>query len=159
MKAIGLGVCLGIAVLLVTAGTAQSSKAVLSLNAAAAHSLVRSGEDVYVHVTFTNNSNRVVWIEFRSPLCDYTVEVRDSAGNLAPDTDVKSKSDCAHSPTGAHGSVQLKPNESTTGTISVSMFSDMSRPGGYSVQVAWTEPKELGGVVVKSNTVNITVAP
>jgi hypothetical protein len=39
------------------------------------------------------------------------------------------------------------------------MFSDMSRSGEYSVQVVWREPKELGGVLLKSNTVKITVVP
>jgi len=159
MKAIAVAVCLGTVLFLVATGKAQPSKAA-SVAVTAAHSLVRTGEDVYVHVTLTNNSKQAVVIEFRSPLCDYTVEVRDSAGNLAPDTDSKSKSDCSHPhPSGADGFVRLKPNESTTGTISVSMFSDLSRTGEYSVQVGWREPKELGGVVVKSNTVKVTVAP
>jgi hypothetical protein len=87
------------------------------------------------------------------------MEVRDSAGNLAPDTEVKSKTTCPPDSTGAHGFVPVKPNESYTGTISVSMFSDMSRPGEYSVQVAWREPRELGGVLLKSNTVKMTVVP
>jgi hypothetical protein len=161
MKSIGFwGVCIGVGVLLGNTGIAQSSRAAISVTTAAAFSEVRSGEEVYVRVTFTNNLNRVVALEFASPLCDYTVEVRNSAGNLASDTDVKSKSDCSHPhATGADGFVQLKPNGSTTGTISVSMFSDLSRPGEYSVQVGWREPKELGGVELKSNRVKITVLP
>ena len=34
-------------------------------------------------VTLTNNLNRVVTLEFASPLCDYAMEVHDSAGNMA----------------------------------------------------------------------------
>jgi hypothetical protein len=160
MKSIGFGVCLGTVALLVTTGMAQSSKAAFSVTAAAAYSEVKSGEEVYVKVSFRNNLNRVVTLEFASPLCDYAMEVRDADGNRAPDTEAKSKSDCSHPYlTGGHGFVPVKPNESLTATISVSMFSDMSRPGAYSVQVAWREPRELGGVLLKSNTVQITVVP
>jgi hypothetical protein len=159
MKSIGFGVCLGTVALLVTTGTAQSSKAAFSVTAAAPYSEVKSGEDVYVKVTLTNNLNRVVTLEFASPLCDYAMEVRDADGNLLPDTDVKSKFECPQRYTGGHGFVPVKPNEPLTATVSVSMFSDISRPGKYSVRVAWREPKELGGVLLKSNTVEITVVP
>jgi len=159
MKSTGFGVCLGTVALLVTAGMAQSSKAAFSVTAAAAYSEVKSGEEVYVKVTLTNNLNRVVTLEFASPLCDYAMEVRDSGGKMAPDTEVKSESDCAHRTTGADAIGQLKPHESMTNAISLNMFSDMSQPGEYSVQVVWREPKELEGMVLKSNTVKITVVP
>src|ERR1700691_2882865 len=160
MKSVGLGAFLGTAIVLVITGTAQAPKAAFSVTAAAAYSEVRSGEEAYVKVALTNNLTHVVTLEFASPLCDYSMEVRDSAGNLAPDTEAKSKSDCAHRhSTGADGILQLKPYESATNTISVSMFSDMSRLGAYSVQAAWREPKEVGGMLVKSNTVKITVVP
>jgi hypothetical protein len=54
---------------------------------------------------------------------------------------------------------QLKPNESIKDVIPVSQLSDMSQPGGYSVQVMWRAPKEFGDLVVKSNAVKITVTP
>lgn len=129
MKCVGFGVCLGTAVLLVATGVAQTPKAVISITAAAPYSEVKSGEEVYVKVTLTNNLNRVVTLEFAIPLCDYSMEVRDADGNLAPDSEVKSNQKCDERYTGAHGFVQLKPNESATGTISVNMFSDISRPG------------------------------
>jgi hypothetical protein len=160
MKAIGLSICLGTCVLLGTTGMSQS-KAAVSVTVAAAHSTVKSGEEVYVNVTLTNNSNRVVTIELTSPLCDYAMEVRDSAGKLAPDTEAKSKSDCAnpYRVTGADTIGQLKPNESVTNAVSVSMFSDLSHPGQYSVQVEWKAPKELGAIVAKSNVIKINVVP
>jgi hypothetical protein len=160
MKYVGLAVRLGAAVLLVATGMAQARKTAFSLTAVAAYSEVKTGEDVYVKVTFLNNLNRVVTLEFASPLCDYSMEVRNSADNLVPDTEAKSESDCAHRhSTGADVIFQLKPHAFVTNTISVSMFSDMSRLGEYSVRAAWREPKELGGVLVKSNTVKITVVP
>jgi hypothetical protein len=159
MKAIGLCACLGTVVLLVTTAMAQSSAAPFSLSATAVHSEVKSGDEVYVSVTLTNKSNRLAAIEFVGPICDYAVEVRDSAGHPVPDTEVRSKLDCARGESGADGIVRLKPNESATNKISVSMFSNMSRPGVYSVQVAWRTPKEIGAVVVRSNTIKITVTP
>src|ERR1700685_1013178 len=96
MKSVGLGAFLGTAIVLVITGTAQAPKTAFSVSAAAAYSEVRSGEEVYVRVTLTNTLNRVVTLEFASPLCDYSMEVRDSAGNLVPYTEAKSKSDCAH---------------------------------------------------------------
>jgi len=160
MKSVGLSTFLGTAFVLVITGSAQVPNTAFSITAAAAYSEVRSGEEAYVKVTLTNNLNRVVTLEFASPLCDYSMEVRDSVGKLAPDTEAKSKSDCAHPhSTGADAILQLKPHESATNTISVSMFSDMSRLGQCSVRVAWREPKEVGGMLVKSNTVKITVVP
>lgn len=144
---------------MVTTGMAQSSKAAVSFTAAAVYSEVKSGDDAYVKVTFTNNLSRVITLEFASPLCDYSMEVRDADGNLLPETEVKSKSECPQTLTGAHGFVALKPTESVTSTISVNMFSDMSRPGKYSVQVAWREPKELGDVALKSNPIKVMVVP
>jgi hypothetical protein len=152
-------VCIGPGVLLTTVGMAQAPKAAVSFTAAAAYSEVKSGEDAYVKVTFTNNLNRVVTLEFASPLCDYSMEVRGADGDLLPDTEAKSKMECPQRDTGAHGFVPLKANESATGTISVNMFSDISRPGEYSVQAAWREPKELGGVMLKSAPIKVTVVP
>jgi len=122
---------------------------------------VKAGSGVSVDLTLTNNSDRVATFQYTGSLCDYAaVEVRDSSANLAPDTEVKSTSDCAHrDATGANGIYRLKQNESKTATIAVGMFSDMSRPGEYSIQVMWKAPKEFDSVLVKSNTVKIKVAP
>jgi hypothetical protein len=114
---------------------------------------------VQLQVTLRNNSNRTITLELTSPLCDYAVEVRDSTGNLAPDTEVKRESDCASHAAGRDIIVQLRPHESHKDTIPLSMFSDMSKPGKYSVQIMSKPPKEFGGVVAKSNTITVTVTP
>ena len=72
MKYVGLAVRLGAAVL--PGGNRNgpgARKTAFSLTAVAAYSEVKTGEDVYVKVTFLNNLNRLVTLEFASPLCDY----------------------------------------------------------------------------------------
>jgi hypothetical protein len=136
----------------------QASRAPFLLTVAVARTELKRGSEVRVDLTLTNNSNRAITIELTSPFCDYAVEVRDSAGNMVPDTEEKSKTDCANrGSTGMDVIVQLKPHESQKDTIPVSAFSDMSKPGKYSVKVMWKAPKEFAGMVVKSNTITVTV--
>jgi hypothetical protein len=54
---------------------------------------------------------------------------------------------------------QFGPGESIQDAIPVSQVADMSQPGRYSVQVMREAPAELGGAVVKSNIIEITVTP
>jgi hypothetical protein len=131
-----------------------------SLTIAAPHPAVKAGYGVKVDATFTNNSDSVATLRFSGSLCDYAaVEVRDGDGNVVPDTEIKSKLDCAHMDAGEFRIYRLKPGESRRETIWVSRFSDMSKPGEYSVQVQWKAPEEFGGMVVKSNTITVTVTP
>jgi hypothetical protein len=138
------------------AGVCAASRT-FSLTITAAQAEVKSGSEPTVNTTLTNLSNRVATLEFTNPLCDYVVEVRDSSGNLAPDTEVKRESDCASHAAGRDIIVQLRPHESHKDTIPLSMFSDMSKPGKYSVQIMSKSPKEFGGVAAKSNTITVTV--
>lgn len=151
--------CFGAVVLFLATGIARSSPVAFSISIAAVDAQIKSGSEARVEVTLTNNSNRVATLEFSSPLCDYVVEVRDHTGRLAPDTEIKAAGDCANRATGAHGFSQLKPNESITNSIPINIFSNLSLPGQYSVQIQWKAPKEFGEVVVKSNTIRITVTP
>jgi hypothetical protein len=160
MKAFRMAVCLGSALLLLATALAESAPP-FSLTITAPQPEVKAGSGVIVDLTLTNNSDRVAEFQFTGSLCDYAaVEVLDSTANLVPDTEVKPKSDCAHREiTGANGMYRLKPNESKRDSIAVSMFSDMSKPGKYAVRVMWKAPKEFDSVVVKSNTIIVTVTP
>ena len=73
-------------------GEVWAASHTFSLTITAAQAEVKSGSQPTVNTTLTNLSNRVVTIEFNTPLCDYAVEVRNSAGNLAPDTELKRES-------------------------------------------------------------------
>lgn len=159
MKAFSIAGCLGSVLLLLAAAFAESVPP-FSLTIAVPQSEVKAGSGVKVDATLTNNSDRVATLQFSGSLCDYAaVEVRDGDGNVVPDTEIKSKLDCAHRDTSEFRIYRLKPGESRRETIWVSTFSDMSKPGGYSVQVMWKAPKEFDSVVVKSNTITVTVTP
>jgi hypothetical protein len=147
------------ALVLLANGVAQPRQAQFSLTIASTQTEVKGGTEATVSTTLTNTSNRAITLEFRSPLCDYTVEVRDTTGALAPDTDLKRKSDCTNHASGRDVIAPLNPNGSMKDVIPVTALSDMSQPGKYFVQVTWKAPKELGGVLVKSNAIAITVVP
>ncbi len=158
MRVLVITVCIACSLLPMGSGLASTSSP-LMLHLGAPHEVSR-GSEVRVEVTLTNNSNRVIALELTSPFCDYEVEVRDSSGGLVPDTDFKKSTDCEHRmSTGRDIITQLKPHESQKDSIPISAFSDMSKPGKYSVMVTWQAPKELGSVAVKSNAVTITVTP
>jgi hypothetical protein len=158
MRVAAFAVCLGAAVLLLAPELARCAAPEFSITANAEYAEVKSGSTVLVNVTLTNLSSHVVSFELSNPLCDYVVEVRDGTGRLLPDTEGKSKTDCSHNEiTGATGVYRLKPLESMKTKIPISMFSDLSRPGEYSVQVAWRAPKELGNAIVRADSIRITV--
>jgi hypothetical protein len=141
----------------VSPGTSQSAEAPFSLAIAAPQTTVKSGSEVKVKAILTNTSNRRITLADTSEICDYSVEVRNANGIPAPDTERKRHVDCGIS--GKHEIVTLKPDQSKQYEIAVSELSDMSEPGDYSVQVMRKAPKELGGIVVKSNLITVTVAP
>jgi hypothetical protein len=148
---------LGCALLFLAAVFAQSQEPRFSLTISAERTETKVGSEVKVNTTLTNLSTQAVTLEFTSPLCNYGVEVRNSAGTLAADTELKKSSDCANQVSGRDIIVTLQPHQSQKETIPVSALSDMSQPGKYSAQVTWQTPKELGGMVVKSNVITVAV--
>ncbi len=158
MKTFTLALLFGSAAIFLGTGFAQSRQAPFSLTITAAQAEVQRGSEAKISTTITNLSNRIVTLEFKSPLCDYSTEVRDSDGNLVPDTPLKKSLDCANE-SSRDIIVSLQPHEFHKDAIPVNALSDISQPGEYSVQVTWRASKELGGVVVKSNTAKITVVP
>jgi hypothetical protein len=165
MRFVNITFLLGAVLLFSAAGLAQSEAPFAitispsSDGISAGTGSVKIGAEVRAIVTLTNLSDRDMTFQFTSPVCDYAVEVRDSAGELAPDTELRRAADCAKRVTGRNFSKLVKPNESAKDGIDVSRISDMSRPGEYSVQVMRKAPKEFGDVTVKSNTIKITVTP
>jgi hypothetical protein len=157
MKTFTVARYLGCALLFWTAAFAQSRQSQFSLTITAEQPETRIGSEARVNATLTNLSAHDVTLEFDTPLCNYGVEVRNSVGTLAADTELKKSSDCANHATGRDVIVTLRPHGSQKDTIPVSALSDMAQPGKYSVQVTWQAPKELGGIVVKSNLITVTV--
>jgi hypothetical protein len=158
MKIFTLALLFGSALFFLSVGFAQSRQTPFALTIAAAQAEVPRGSEAKINTTITNLSNSAVALEFKNPLCDYSVEVRDSMGNLAPDTDLKKSLDCANV-SGRHINAYLQPHESFKDAIPVNSLNDISEVGEYSVRVTWKAPREFGGMVVKSNTTKITVVP
>jgi hypothetical protein len=155
MDALKMALFLGSSLLLIGSEVAHSSSPEGLTLTITAPKEVKKGSDVGVEATLTNSSNRIVTLEFISPFCNYDVEVRDSAGNLASD---KNPGHCAHlGGTGMDVIVQLKPHESRKDTIWVSAFRDMSKSGKYTIQVTWKNVP-WKPAAVKSNAGRIQVA-
>jgi hypothetical protein len=134
----------------------------LLLKIAPVEAEVKSRSEVRVEATLTNTSDHDITIELTSRLLDYEVQVYDSKGRLTRETDVKLSVEHPGTVTGTGGRdafVTLKPSQSRKEQLAVSQYRDMSQPDEYSVQVMRKAPSELGGAVVKSNVVKITVTP
>jgi hypothetical protein len=158
MRIVNLVAYSALVLCVVSPGTSQSAQAPFSLAITAPQATVKGGSEVKVKAILTNTSNRQITFADTSEICDYSVEVRKADGTPAPDTERKRHLDCG-TISGNHEIVTLKPDQSKQYEIAVSELSAMSEPGDYTVQVMRKAPKELGGVVVKSNLITVTVAP
>jgi hypothetical protein len=122
---------------------------------------VKAGSRVEVNGRLTNTSKRPLDASGcycgPSGLDTYlTWEVRDDKGNFV------AKRVYPH-PEPATGSAILdriiKPGESIGGGNEISRLYDMTKPGQYAIQASRATTKEMGGGVVKSNVVLLTVTP
>lgn len=116
---------------------------------------VSLGTDVFVKIVWTNTSK----VELNASLyryasgldSNYTLDLRDSGRHSV-----------AKRPPPATFSAEfgtLAPGHSMVDNIDLSRVFDLSHPGDYTLQVSRQVPKELGGGVIKSNTITITITP
>ncbi len=130
----------------------------LSLSISASEQTVKVGSELKIRATLTNVTSHLITLRDRIPACDYPVEVRDSDGRLATETDYKRHLKCNASFTESRKVlVILKPQESRQEEILITRLFELNNPGIYSVQVSRTIPKDLGEGPIKSNTLTITV--
>jgi hypothetical protein len=135
----------------------RSTTAPFTLTLEPGENAVKPGSELKVYVTLRNSSNRAIYMSVGSGDVDYAIEVHDSRGRPAPDTDFarKLKERAYYS---SDSVFTLQPGESLPKTpLIVTKFYDLSRPGKYLIQANRAIPKELGGGVVKSNFITITV--
>jgi hypothetical protein len=147
--------------MLLTSGFAQEIATPFSIAISAPQTVVKRGSQVKVRIKLTNISNREIDFFDTNTYCDYAVEVRNPAGNLAPEGEYKRSLLCPNE-TGRvmHGRrklERLKPKEFLEDEMFVSSLYDMSQPGQYSVEVMRKAPKEFGDVEARSNRITITV--
>ena len=138
----------------------QARQAPLTLAIVPSEKTIRPGSHVFVETTLTNNTDHVIWLHDRNRACDYPVEVRNQAGNLAPETPYKRQLRCiGPGPTEENRNllVALNPHQAVNDEIDVSILFRLDKPGIYSIR-AWRRiPKNLGEAPVSSNIITITV--
>ncbi len=139
-------------------GLVKAAGEIFSLTISTPRETVKAGSDSQLFIKLTNDANHEITLFSRNTYCDYTLEVRDSNGKPAPETEQKRKLNCAaNGDAGRFVVIKLKPGEHHEDLIFVNYLFNMSRPDEYSVRVAREIPKELGQGQVKSNTIGITV--
>jgi len=130
-----------------------------SLKLAALDPIMKSGTQVIVAVTTTNESNDSITYHNTRPSCDYSVTVRTSPGASAAETEFKKKLDCAGGTlpiTGRDIVVTLKPGESDREQLEITELCDMSPVGEYTVLVERTFP---GIGHFRSNPAKVKLTP
>lgn len=118
------------------------------------------GSPVEVKLTLTNTSRTQINLLDTNRRCDFQLEVRDSHGQLAPETQTKRDLKCGAGfivMVGRRILRALKPGDSYEDVMFVNQSYELSRPGDYYIQIARRIPKELGQGTVKSNVVVVTV--
>jgi hypothetical protein len=136
-------------------GLVHTAGEIFSLKITPLQDTVSTGHDIELTIKLTNETNHDITLIDRNQYCDYTVEVRDSNGQSAPEK--KREFRCGDESAGKIIYVKLKPGEHHEVLIFVDYLFDMTRRDKYAVQVARQIPKELGRGQVKSDTVVITV--
>ncbi len=139
------------------ASYAQNSTAPFTLTLEAKEPPVKAGSEVKVDITLRNSSNRAMYMSHSLSELDYAFDVRDSQNRIPPETEFARKSKGRAYFSNDHV-FYLQPGESLPkAPLVVSKFYDLSRPDKYTIQVSRVVPKELGGGVIKSNFITITV--
>lgn len=118
------------------------------------------GSPVEVKLTLANTSRTQISLLDTNRGCDFQLEVRDSHGQLAPETKAKRDLKCGAGfivTVGRRILRALKPGDSYEDVMFVNQFYELSRPDDYYIQVTRKIPKELGQGTVKSNLVVVTV--
>lgn len=146
-----------------TATAAQSDPKPFSITIRTQRELVKAGAEILVEITLTNTSNNEISLgkaPGTQPLAEseYAVEVYNSKGQRAPDTEYGQKIRNRKIWFGrSRDSVSLKPGESCDDGVLISKIFDLNRLGIYTVQLSRVIPEPLGKGIVKSNTITITV--
>ena len=122
---------------------------------------IKSNSEVNVVVTLENISSREIGILKSTPEFDYSVDVRDEAGKIVPDTDYgrKLKTPGTVEISASAIIVPLKPNEVIEDRLCVSKLYEMHTPGKYLIKMSRTIPEDIGKGVVNSNSITVTVVP
>jgi len=116
------------------------------------------GSDLTVIAAITNISTKRITIIDTSRFCDYTVDVRNDAGDVPPPDKWRQKINCEGVEISGRRIIrELKPNESYSDLLILKQWYEINHPGKYRVQIGRKIPDQLGKGWVKSNTITLTV--
>lgn len=139
-------------------GTVSARPQPFSLVIEAPEQRVQSGSPIRIKLTLTNNSESEITLVDTNRSCDYTVDVRDGLGHLAPETEYKRESICSFRVMVGKRMIRaLRPQESFADEFFANEFYDTRLPGVYFIQLAREISKSVGQGKVISNTITITV--
>jgi hypothetical protein len=118
----------------------------------------RVGSDLTVVATITNTSTKKITIIDTRRFCDYTVDVRNEAGDVPPMNKWRKETNCEGVEVSGRRILRdLKPNESYSDPLILKQWYEMNQPGKYQVQIGRKIPDQLGKGWVKSNMITLTV--
>jgi hypothetical protein len=125
----------------------------ISLTISAPSLEVKAGSEFKLDIVLTNTSAERVLLSMYP--WDFTVDVRDSEGNVVGKAKKASDSSERTLGWGSYQGRWLGPHEVVRWTEIVGKKLDLTKAGKYTVQATRTH----GNATVKSNTITITVAP
>lgn len=143
--------------------SAQTGQVPFSIAISTQSDLVKAGAEILVEITLTNTSDHEIRLgkapgNLPQAESEYSIEVRDSKGHLAPDTDyghkVREKKIWFYR---SRDSFNLQPGESLKDGTVITKLYDLSRQDRYTITVSRPIPEQWGKGTVKSNSINITI--
>jgi hypothetical protein len=144
-----------------SAGQGGSAKPPAALVITTEQPTVKAGSMVAITVHFTNTSKQPIdaggtFNDATGLDSNFLFDVRDDKGHLA------AKRAYRHPELWSGHAILdrvVKPDETLSEEQDISRLYDMTKPGKYVIQASRAIPKEMGGGVVKSNSVSVTVTP
>jgi len=145
------------------AGLAAASALPFTLTLAPPEQPLKAGSTLHLRLTVTNRSDHQTSFPTNWGLFDpgkiYQVHVLDELGRPVPGRTLPCERPGQHCAGGSAQGRYLKPGESFTDEVNVTLFYDLSRPGKYKIWVAEDTfgRANLPNGLVTSNVVMVTV--
>jgi len=143
--------------------TARASDQPLKITISTSNPVIKAGSEIVIKLAVKNVSRKKKTVtKSNGPLeaeLYYKVSVRDAYGNAPKETRYQ-RQITGKEPVNIQRStvyVTLAPNEALSDDMLLNKLFELDEPGRYTVQVTREIPKELGGGLVKSNIIEITI--
>jgi hypothetical protein len=162
MKATLFSIVLATASVSLAQSTQANRKPSFSITLSTPDGVVKPGSNVMLEVVLKNTSDQDISAGelLGGAELNYDIDVRDSKGDLATETQYGRRIH-GKDPNPGHGGSgvarALKPGETQKTKTFLNRVYDLSQPGSYTVQAQTRDPNS--NMIVKSNTITFTVTP